>query len=167
MNPLLVTQAPDGSSLIVGEDPADPRRPFRLVFEHEGHGAPEPVRGHLCALWVTIGDRHHVVFAGDTRDEPGVDRVLLELPDHTQTCPVRSLRHNPRVWMSFPEPLEPGMVVTAWWLAGEQVVFEARTPPLRWGMRVPADPPPPPPDWPEVPSPLDDPSGWTGYGPRR
>lgn len=158
--------APDGSSLVLGEDPADARRPFRLVFEHEGHGPARPVLGHLCALWVIIDGRRHVVFAGDTLDEPAVDRVLVEFADGTQTCRVRSFRHNPRVWMSAPEPFVPGAIVTATWLGGGTVFHEERTPPLEWGMRVPDLPEPPPPEWPDVPSPLDDPTGWTGYSPR-
>lgn len=154
--------APDGSSLILGEDPGDPRRPFRPMFEHEG-GPCEPVRGALCAFWVTIDGRRHAVFAGDSLDEPDVDRVLLEVADHTQSCPVRSFRHNPGVWMSFPEPFEPGMVVNVWWMGGDRVFHEERTPPLQWGLRVPDDPEPPPPGWPGVSSPLDDPTGGTGY----
>jgi hypothetical protein len=166
MDPLLVMAAPDGSSLIVSENAGDPRRPFRLVFEHQGHGAPVPVHGHFCALWVTIDGRQHVLFAGDTLDDPDVDRVQVEWPDHTESYPVRSFRHNPRVWMSTPEPFQPGMVVAARWLGGDRTLHHEQTPPLEWGIRMPDIPEPPPPDYQAVPSPLEDPTGWTGYSPR-
>lgn len=163
MKRLLVTAAPDGSSLILGEDAADRRQPFRLVFQHECDGVLQPVRGHLCALWVTISGRRHIAFAGDTLDEGQVDRVLLEVAGRAQTCPVRSFPRNPRVWMSFPEPFEPGAVVRAVWVGGDRTFHEERTPPLQWGMRLPDYPEPPRPQWPDVPSPWDDPAGWTGY----
>lgn len=143
MDAVLVIRASDGSSLMLGEDPADRQRPFRLVFQHEGHGAPEPVRGRLTVLSVKIDDRPHAVFAGNSLDEPGVDRVLIDLPHHSQVCLLHPARHNPRVWMSFPEPFESGMVVTAWWLGEDRVYLKDQTPPLEWGMRVPEPPPPP------------------------
>jgi hypothetical protein len=166
MDPLLVIKASDGSSLILGEDPADRTRPFRLVFQHEGHGAPEPVRGRLTVLWVTINDRPHALFAGTSLDEPGVDRVLVDLPHRSQICRLHPARHGPRVWMSFPEPFQPGMVATAWWLGEDRVYRKEQTPLLEWGMRAPKPPPPPP----EVnastsPSPNEDSAGWTRYAP--
>jgi hypothetical protein len=160
-----VIKTSDGSSLMLGEDPADSDRPFRLVFQHD-RGAPEPVRGRLSAFWVTIDDRPHVVFAGHSLDEPGVDRVLLDLPHHSQICRLRPARHNPRVWMSFPEPFESGMVATAWWLGEDRVYRKEQTPHLEWGTRVPKQPLPPtegnPPD---SLSPEEDPAGWTWYAP--
>ena len=158
---VLVLRAADGSSLVLGEDPADRQRPFRLVFEHEGHGPPVPVSGRLTALWLTVDDRSHVVFAGNSRDEPRVERVLVDLGDRQQTCRLRPAPHNPRVWMTFPEPFEPGMVVTAWWLGEDRVYRKDQTPPLEWGMRVP-EPPPSPPEA----KPLPPPEGGTRYAPR-
>lgn len=137
MDPLLVMTASDGSSLMLGEDPADPQRPFRLVFQHEGHGAPERVGGRLSVLWVRIDDRPNVLFAGTSLDEPGVDRVLVDLPHHGQICRLHPARHNARVWMSFPEPFEPGLVATAWWIGEDRVYRKEETPPLEWGMRMP------------------------------
>lgn len=165
VEPLLVIRASDGSALMLGEDPADRERPFRLVFQHEGHGAPEPVRGPLCVLWVTIDNRPHIVFAGNSLDEPGVDRVLVDLPDHTQSCPLRPAAHNPRIWMSFPEPFQRGMVATAWWLGGDRVYHTERTPPLERPMRAPEPPPPPPEMEPQQSPSPEDPAGWTWYAP--
>jgi hypothetical protein len=142
VRPLLVNAAPDGSSLILGE------WPDWLVFEHEGHGPPEPVGGLLCDFWVTIADRPHVVFAGKVADpEPDVDRVQLQFPHHSQTCPIRTVRGH-AVWMSFPEPfqsfepppsepsVEPGAVVTATVLVRDgRVVASDQTPPLHWSGR--------------------------------
>lgn len=73
------------------------------------------------------------MFAGDTLDEPEVDRVLLEFPTGEygeQTCRVRVGRWRAGIWMSWPQPfgdgaIEPGTVVTARWLTRDNRVQAA------------------------------------------
>jgi len=53
MDPLFVRTASDGSSLILGEDPADPQQPFRLVSCQDGPRRPSGAcapgcRQHRC-----------------------------------------------------------------------------------------------------------------------
>jgi hypothetical protein len=95
----------------------------------------------------------HVVFAGDTLDEPDVDRVLLAFPRGEQTCRVRPTRRRAAIWMSWPQPfgagaaIEPGTTVTARWLTRDGRVHATnRTPPLEWGEPVPPIMQPPPDD---------------------
>lgn len=133
MNPLFTITASDGSSLVLGEEPADRQQPFALVFQHEGHGVPTPLRGLWAALPLSIDSLEYIVCAGEV-DELDLDRVLLEFPHETQTCPVRSFPRHPRAWMSFPARFEPGMVVKASFLAGGRVLLEDETPPLEPGV---------------------------------
>jgi hypothetical protein len=178
MRPLLVLAAPDGSSLVLGDRYTDGR--LELVFQHESQGAPEVIHEAMAVFWVTIDGCEHVVFAGDGLDEPEVDRVELELPHETRTCRVLPSRKSGRLlWMSFPLPfgpfepppaetsVPPGAVVTAtWFTKSGGVLHSERTAPLESGTRWPEPPPPlPPPEYPDWPSPLEHPTGWTGYSP--
>lgn len=126
MTPLLVLTAPDGSSLVLSDEPDG------LTFEHPGHGGPEPVDDRLAVLWPVIDRRQHVVLAGDTRAGAfaHADLVRVRFPHAAETYPVRG-----GVWMSFPAPygehgLDRGATITVTWLAGERVLGEQRTAPL-------------------------------------
>jgi hypothetical protein len=121
MNRLLVHQAADGSSLTLYEQ-ADHSLAFRKESEDE---RPKPLSGVWSAFWVAIEGEHHVVCVGDSPVE-GADRVMATFPHATQRCPVRSFPHHRGVWMSFPEPFEPGMVITARWLDEDRVLYEER-----------------------------------------
>jgi hypothetical protein len=133
MNPLLTITASDGSSLVLGEEPADQRQPFALVFQHEGHGSPTTLFGLWAVLPVRIAGSSYVVCAGDI-DEPDLDRVLLEFPHDAQTCPVRFFPRHPRAWMSFPARYEPNMQIRASFLGGDRVLIEDASPPLQPGV---------------------------------
>ena len=154
---LVVQEADDGTNLVLGMQFASQEHPLRLVFQHEGHGPPEPLRGALNPLWVTIGGDRRVLFAGDNLDEPEVDRVVLSTSYAVGTdCRLLPVKHWLPVWMSTPEPWMPGEQykpgpVTAWWLAADRVIHKVETPPLEWGMRWPPDPPELPDRGPQAP----------------
>lgn len=146
-NPLLTQAANDGSQLELGEDPADPRQPFRLVFRHNGvdFGAAKPLTGDLNAFWVVIEGVASVVFAGDDLDEPRIDRVTATFPGRVgQSYEVRRVIPRQRkLWMSQPVALTRGMIVEFWWTGGDEVYNHQVTPPLEWGMLIPAKLSPP------------------------
>lgn len=134
MERLLMLTASDGSSLLLGEDPAG-----GLVFEHD-HGAPEPVEDGFAVVWPIIDHSQHVVFAGDV--EPGVDCVEIRVAHESLSCRVREARGR-HVWMSFPTPVETveGAVATASYLAGARVMATRQTAPLRspWAGYAPVE----------------------------
>ena len=76
---------------------------------------------------ITVRDAPFIVFAGSVFGP--ADRVDITSPGFAgihQTCRVGN-----GVWMSFPEPFTDGLVITAIWHAGDRVLFERQSEPLR------------------------------------
>jgi hypothetical protein len=97
--PLLVVTASDGSSLVLGELDGT------VVFEHQGHGPPEPLHERVSAFLVELAGGTRVVFCGEA--DPRAVRVELEAPHASQTAPVK-VSDGRAVWMTFPAAFGPG-----------------------------------------------------------
>jgi hypothetical protein len=135
----MVGSAQDGSQLILGVQFANLEHPLRLVFEHAGHGEPEPLPpGDLQVRYVLLGDgQRFIVLFGDDCDDPRVEGVEIATPYAVGTpCRLLKPRYYRRVWMAPPQPFKPGPV-TAWWKRGDEILHKIETTPLEWGTAWP------------------------------
>jgi hypothetical protein len=86
------------------------------------------LHGAITALLLRINADPHVIFAGE-RDSERTDHVEIRLSYGLQTCRIKN-----DVWMSFPEPYVPNVIVTATWRdANRNELWHWESPPLRPG----------------------------------
>lgn len=84
-----------------------------LVVEDAGERLGE-VQGDVTPFVVSIDGSPHIIAAGAVGGGDRAARVLVEFPHDTQTCPIAKSEHI-GVWMTFPEPFQEGMAISAVW----------------------------------------------------
>jgi hypothetical protein len=94
------------------------------------------VHGDLTPLLLDRDGETYIIFAGEIMGDDRPRFVSVQLPHVELMCPVlRGAEHlrtpHDGVWMTFPEPFEPGMTITAVWQDEDRnELFRIDSPPL-------------------------------------